>query len=82
MPLLFSMRLCEGALPHPRRGAMAMLRLRLLLSVPKACLSQLWTCIFIHYLVSVKHTIICVFELVILFLITLVNKRQETIFAQ
>ena len=82
MPLLFSVRLHEGASPHPKQGAMAMLHLRLCLSAPKARLSQLWTCIFIHYPVSVRHTIICVFEPVILFLITLVNKRQETMFAQ
>ena len=35
------------------------------------------TCLFIHYPVSDRHTIICVSELVILFLITLANKGKK-----
>ena len=38
------------------------------------------TCLFIHYPVSDRHTIICVFELVILFLITLANKGKKQCF--
>ena len=40
------------------------------------------TCLFVYYPVSAMHIIICVSELVILFLITLANKEQETMFAQ
>ena len=34
-------------------------------------------CLFIHYLVSDRHTIICVSELVILFLIKIENKGKK-----
>ena len=38
------------------------------------------TCLFIRHSVLERHTIICVFKLVMLFLITLANKGQETMF--
>ena len=49
-------------------------------STMQECRRTEQTCLFIHYPVSDKHTIICVSELVILFLLTLANKGNKQYF--
>ena len=62
-PLPFSVRLCEGASPRPRWGAMAALRLRLRLGAPKARFSQLYQSHIIKKKSSTKLNIIFHVEL-------------------